>query len=199
VPRRVATQQLLPYLRANAQVPSEHDFLADNNYRLFDARGRELRGADVNWSAVTAQNFPYTIRQSPGCGNLLGNIIFPFANPYGVYLNAGPERQWFQRPNRALGHSCLQVENPMHLAAYLLGPDAARAVLPTEAECEAAPKPRSFFLKRSVPLHVRYATCAVVAGQLHFYADVYARDEGVRQQLFGRKQTKVAAAPVGRR
>lgn len=193
VPRRIATGQLLPYLQANAEAHSEHDFLTDNNYRLFDAQGRELRGADVDWSAVTAQNFAYTIRQSPGCGNLLGNVIFPFANPYGVYLNDGPDPQRFERPYRALGHSCLQLQNPMHLAAYLLGPDAARAALPTEAQCEAVPKPRSFFLKRPVPIYVRYATCAVVAGQLRFYADVYGRDEGVRQQLFGR-----AAARAGR-
>ena len=185
VPRRIATEQLLPYLQANAQVQSEHDFLADNNYRLFDVQGRELRGSDVDWSTVTAQNFAYTIRQSPGCGNLLGNVIFPFANPYGVYLNDGPDPQRFTRPYRALGHSCLQVQHPMQLAAYLLGPDAARAALPTEAQCEAAPKPRNFFLKRPVPLHVRYATCAVVAGKLRFYADVYGRDETLRQQLFG--------------
>ena len=73
----------------------------------------------------------------------------------------------------------------MHLAAYLLGPDAAHAALPTEAQCEAAPKPRNFFLKRPMPFHICYATCAVVAGQLRFYADIYGRDEGMRQQLFG--------------
>ena len=190
VPRRIATTQILPYLQANAQAHSEHDFLADNNYRLFDAQDRELHGADVNWAAVTAQNFPYTIRQSPGCGNLLGNVIFPFANPYGLYLNDGPDPQRFERTYRALGHSCLQVQNPMQLAAYLLGPDAAHAALPTEAQCEAAPKPRSFFLKRPVPLHVRYATCGVVSGQLRFYADIYGRDEGVRQQLFGRVKAR---------
>ena len=187
VPRRIATTQILPYLKANAAAHSEHNFLADNNYQLFDARGQEVAAAGVDWAAVTAQNFPYTIRQSPGCGNLLGNVIFPFANPYGVYLNDGPDPQRFEHAYRALGHSCLQVQNPMHLAAYLLGPDAAHAGLPSEAQCEADPKPRNFFLKRPVPLHVRYATCAVVAGQLRFYADVYGQDEALRRQLFGRR------------
>jgi murein L,D-transpeptidase YcbB/YkuD len=187
VPRRVATQQILPYLQANAHISSEHDFLADNNYRLYDAHGRAVNPADVRWEAVTAQNFPYTIRQSSGCGNLLGNIIFPFANPYGLYLNDGPEPKWFDQSYRALGHGSLQLQGPMRLAAYLLGPDAANAHLPTEAQCEAAPQPRSFYLRRPVPLHVRYATCAVVAGQLKFYADVYGQDEVLRRQLFGRR------------
>ena len=35
-PHRIATVQVLPYLQANAQVRSEHDFLADNNCRLFN-------------------------------------------------------------------------------------------------------------------------------------------------------------------
>ena len=140
----------------------------------------------MDWSAVTAQNFPYILRQGPGCGNLLGNVIFPFANPYGMCLNAGPESQWFERPYRALDRSCLLLQHPTQLAAYLLGLDAAGANLPTEAQCEAAPMPRSFFLKRPVPFHVRNATCAVVAGRLRFYADVYGQDERLSQQLFGR-------------
>ncbi|SFP89737.1 L,D-transpeptidase catalytic domain [Hymenobacter arizonensis] len=185
VPRRIATGQILPYLHASAHTPSEHDFLADNNYRLFDAHGHELRGADVDWSAVTAQNFPYTIRQSPGCGNLLGNVIFPFANPYGVYLNDGPDPQRFEQAYRALGRSCLQLQHPVQLATYLLGPDAARANLPTEAQCEMEPRPRHFFLKRPVALHVRYATCAVVGGRLRFYEDVYGQDKRLNQQLYG--------------
>ena len=138
---------------------------------------------------MTVQNFPYIISQGPGCGNLLGNVIFPFANPYGLYLNAGPEPQWFEQPYRALGRSCLLLQNPMQFAAYLLGPDAARADLPTESQCEAAPQPRSFFLKRPMPLHVRYATCAVVASRLCFYADVYGLDERLSRQLFGQGLT----------
>ena len=171
------------------RVHSEHDFLDDNNYRLFDAQGRPVDAITVDWAAVTAQNFPYTIRQGAGCGNLLGNVIFPFANPYGLYLNAGPEPQWFERQYRALGRSCLLLQNPMQFAAYLLGPDATRAGLPTEAQCEAAPQPRRFFLKRPVPLHVRYATCAVVAGRLRFCADVYGLDKRLSQQLLGQGLT----------
>ena len=74
----------------------------------------------------------------------------------------------------------------MQLAAYLLGADSTRAALPTEAECEAAPKSRSLTLRHPMPLHVAYATCAVVAGQLRFYPDVYGRDESLRRQIFGR-------------
>ncbi|MCC3155169.1 L,D-transpeptidase family protein [Hymenobacter sp. BT770] len=185
VPRSIATQQILPYLQANARAGSEHDFLAENNYTLYDAQGRPVNPATVNWLSVSEKNFPYTIRQNPGCGNLLGNIVFRFANPYGLYLSDATELKDFDRPYRALEKGCMHLERPMRLAALLLGRDSVQAALPTEAECELAPKPRSFYLRHPMPLHVRYATCAVVAGQLRFYPDVYGRDAILRRQLFG--------------
>ncbi|OGX85418.1 hypothetical protein BEN47_14990 [Hymenobacter lapidarius] len=186
VPHSIATKEILTHLRAGTRATSEHDFLADNNYTLYDVRGRRVDPATVNWQAVTARNFPYTIRQNPGCENALGNIIFRFANPYSVYLHSTSNTSDFRKPYRALGHGCLRMERPMQLAAYLLGADSTQAALPTEAECEAAPKSRSLTLRYPMPLHVAYATCAVVAGQLRFYPDVYKRDESLRRQLFGR-------------
>ncbi|MBH8556960.1 L,D-transpeptidase scaffold domain-containing protein [Hymenobacter negativus] len=183
VPRSVAVRHILPYLKVNARYSPEQDFLANNNYRLFDAQDRPVNPASVNWQAITAQNFPYTIRQSPGCGNLLGNIIFRFPNPYGLYLSDAPEPKRFARPYRALEEGCMNLERPVHLAAYLLGPDSTSAALPTEAQCEANPQPRTIFLKRPLPLHVRYATCAVEAGRLRFYPDVYGQDATLRRQL----------------
>ncbi|MGY3087279.1 murein L,D-transpeptidase YcbB/YkuD [Hymenobacter sp. UYAg731] len=198
VPRSVAVRHILPYLKANARYAPEQDFLANNNYRLYDAQGRPVNPASVNWLAITAQNFPYTIRQSPGCGNMLGNIIFRFPNPYGLYLSDAPEPKRFAHAYRALEEGCVNLERPMHLAAYLLGPDSTSAALPTEAQCEANPQPRTIFLKRPLPLHVRYATCAVVAGRLRFYPDVYGQDATLRQQLLNSLATAQRSALAGR-
>lgn len=183
VPRSVAVRHILPYLKANARYSPDQDFLANNNYRLFDAQGQPVNPATVNWPAITAQTFPYTIRQSAGCGNLLGNVIFRFPNPYGLYLNDAPDPRRFAHAYRALEAGCMNLERPMHLAAYLLGPDSTSAALPTESQCEASPQPRTIYLKRPLPLHVRYATCAVVAGRLHFFPDVYGQDAILRRQL----------------
>ncbi|GAB2871209.1 L,D-transpeptidase family protein [Hymenobacter ruber] len=196
VPRSVAVRHILPYLKVNARYSPEQDFLANNNYRLFDAQDRPVNPASVNWQAITAQNFPYTIRQSPGCGNLLGNIIFRFPNPYGLYLSDAPEPKRFAHPYRALEEGCMNLERPMHLAAYLLGPDSTSAALPTEAQCEANPQPRTIFLKRPLPLHVRYATCAVEAGRLRFYPDVYGQDATLRRQLLNMQKAAQRSMPA---
>ena len=69
------------------------------------------------------------------------------------------------------------------MAAYLLGSDSTCATLPTEAQCEANPLLHTIFLKHPLPLHVRYATGAVVASRLRFYPDVYGQDATLRRQL----------------
>lgn len=80
VPNSIANKEMLPHLRKATS------YLARNNCVLYDDRGRLLDANGTNWAAVTAQRFPYTIRQSAGCENALGNMVFRFANPYSVFL-----------------------------------------------------------------------------------------------------------------
>ena len=179
VPHSIATEEMLPRIKADAR------YFALNNLALYDDRGRLLDPYSINWVRVTAQQFPYTIRQSAGCENALGNIVFRFANPYSVYLHDTPERQFFAQPQRALSHGCIRLESPLQLAAYLLRREAHPVQLPNEAACARQPRPRDVRLHHPLALHIRYATCVAERGQLHFYADIYHRDEAVRLALFG--------------
>lgn len=179
VPRSIATREILPALKRDTRYLDRH------NMALYDRRGRQLDPARVAWARVTAQNFAYTIRQSPGCDCALGNIVFRFANPYSVYLHDTPVRQLFGLPDRALSHGCIRLEHPMALAAYLLGRKGNRMRLPTEEECARQPRARDIYLARPMTLYVRYATCAGENGRLRFFADVYRRDEPLRRALFG--------------
>ena len=187
VPYSIATKELLPRLRYSPRYAARH------NFAIYDARGQLVDAHDVDWWDVQPDRFYYTIRQNPGRGNALGSVIFRFANPYEVYLHATYETQDFKRPYRALGHGCMRMEQPMRLVAHLLGADSAQVLTPAPAGRAPAPQPRRLTLKRPMALHVRYATCAVVAGQLRFYPDVYKRDEELRRQLFGRAPVAVPA------
>ncbi|MBF9236877.1 L,D-transpeptidase family protein [Hymenobacter sp. BT683] len=179
VPYSIATEEILPKLRDNPRYAARH------NYSIYNAKGELIDPKKVDWWDVRKKKFNYTIRQNPGPGNALGSVIFRFRNPYEVFLHATYDTRDFKRPYRALGHGCMRMENPMSLVSYLMRDDSVQTKLPTEAELAAAPVPRRITLERAMPLHVRYATCAVVAGQLRFYADVYNKDEELRQQLFG--------------
>ena len=181
VPRSIAVKEMLPRL--------QHDpgYLARNNYALYDGRGRLLDPSGIKWALVSAQNFAYTVRQSAGCENALGNIVFRFANPYSVYVHDTPLRQVFAQPYRALSHGCIRLEQPMQLAAYLLRRGGQPVQLPTEAECARQPRPRDVPLRWPIALFVRYATCTAEGGRLRFLPDLYHRDEVIRRGLFGPK------------
>ncbi|MBD2715539.1 L,D-transpeptidase family protein [Microvirga sp. STR05] len=179
VPHSIATREILPHLKADA------GYLALNNYSLYDAQGRFVDARQINWQAITAKNFRYTVRQSAGCDNALGNIVFRFANPYSVYLHDTPVRQIFDRPDRALSHGCMRLQAPLSLAAYLMRREGRTVRLPTEAECARQTVSRTVYLRRPMPLHICYATCTAERGRLRFFADIYHRDEVLRRALFG--------------
>ncbi|GAB3639128.1 hypothetical protein GCM10027422_47190 [Hymenobacter arcticus] len=181
VPRSIAVKEMLPHLQRDP------GYLARNNYALYDGRGRLLDPSGINWARVSAQHFAYTVRQSAGCENALGNIVFRFANPYSVYVHDTPLRQVFAQPYRALSHGCIRLEQPLALAAYLLLRGGQPVQLPTEAECARQPRPRDVPLRRPIALFVRYATCSVEGGHLRFLPDLYHRDEVIRRGLFGPK------------
>ena len=178
VPQSIATKEILPHLKADP------GYLALNNYALYDSRGQQLDPQHIDWQRISPDNFRYSIRQSAGCENALGNIVFRFPNPYSVYLHDTPMRQFFERPSRAFSHGCMRLENPMQLAAYLLRREGQSVHLPSESECARQPRSQDVHLRRPMPLHVCYATCGVEEGKLRFYPDIYHQDAVLRQQLF---------------
>ncbi|SNC66517.1 L,D-transpeptidase catalytic domain [Hymenobacter gelipurpurascens] len=179
VPHSIAIKEILPRLQNDAS------YLERNNYALYNSRGQLQDPYRIRWEQVTAQNFPYSIRQSAGCDNALGNIVFRFANPYSVYLHDTPMRQFFQQPYRALSHGCMRLEHPLQLAAYLLRREGRTEKLPSEEACALQPRPRDVRLRRHSPLYVRYATCTAEKGQLRFLPDIYHQDAALRRRLFG--------------
>lgn len=179
VPRSIATKEMLRLIKKDA------GYFGRNNLTLYNTKGQLVDPLRVNWAAVTVTNFAYTIRQSAGCENSLGNIVFRFANPYSVYLHDTPARPLLASPVRALSHGCIRLEQPMALAAYLLRRGGQPVQLPSEEECANQPRPHDVRLARAMPIYIRYATCTAENGQLRFLPDIYQRDETLRRALFG--------------
>jgi len=193
-----AATQLLPYLRDNKRFASESSFLADNNYSIYDSLGRAINPDTVDWEALSAHHFPYTIRQAPGAGNPLGYLAFELAGATGTYLYGAAGPPAFDQPARAVEAGDVRLEQPLWLAAYLLGPiDPRQATLPSEAACAALTVSQYFRLRRPLPVHVRYATCAVVGGQVQFYPDIYGQDADLGRLLFGSRPPRLVAAGSG--
>ncbi|WP_022823656.1 L,D-transpeptidase family protein [Hymenobacter norwichensis] len=178
VPYSIAVNEILPELQHNP------GFLSDNNYFLLDYRGRRVNPWRVNWQRLTPQAFPYTIRQTAGRHNALGNMVFYFTNQHGIYLHDTPARALFREPKRARSHGCIRIEKPLDLATFLLKREAQQGALPDIHRNIASHERCRYDLAQGLPIRVRYYTCDVQNKQIRFYADIYCQDEAVATAFF---------------
>jgi murein L,D-transpeptidase YcbB/YkuD len=173
VPSTIATTELLPKLKRD---PS---YLARYKLRVFPSArldALEVDPATVNWSTITASNFPYVLRQDPGPRNALGRMKFMFLNKYNVYLHDTPAHPLFEETQRDFSHGCIRLQHPIDLAVYLLRDDPQwdrDAILAALDDAED----RSVALPEPMPIHLLYWTAwADPDGTIQFRRDIHDRD-----------------------
>jgi L,D-transpeptidase YcbB len=173
VPSNIATTELLPKLKRDPF------YLARYKLRVFPSSrldAQEVDPATVDWSMITAANFPYVLRQDPGPRNALGRMKFMFLNKYHVYLHDTPARPLFEETQRDFSHGCIRIQHPIELAVYLLRNDPrwSRDALLTaldDAEDRTVPLPEP------MPIHLLYWTAwADANGTIQFRRDIHDRD-----------------------
>jgi murein L,D-transpeptidase YcbB/YkuD len=180
VPRNLAVQDQLPLIRRDP------GHLARLKIRVFEGWGadtREIDPATIDWTQITANNFPYRLRQDPGPQNALGRVKFMFPNRFNVYLHDTPSRQLFAQASRDFSSGCIRIEHPIELAEYLLrdAPGWSRHAIERAAD---AGREKTVPLPRPIPVHLLYWTAWVDAdGTMHFRRDIYASDERLERAL----------------
>ncbi|HET8711407.1 MAG TPA: L,D-transpeptidase family protein, partial [Spongiibacteraceae bacterium] len=109
VPPTILRKDILPEVRKKI------GYLAKNNIRVFDTRGRELDPNTIDW------NNPgdIVLRQNAGDDAALGQVAIRFPNPYSVYLHDTPHRELFDDSQRAFSSGCIRVERPLELVELL--------------------------------------------------------------------------------
>jgi len=174
VPPTIAIQDKLPLIRRD---PS---YVARQNFKLFrdgESGATRVDPLSIDWSAVSARNFPYRLRQDPGPRNALGRVKFIFPNSYHVYLHDTPSRELFAKTERAFSSGCIRLEKPIELAEYLLRNDprwSRQKILATIARGAE----QVVHLPTTVPVHLLYWTAWVDAqGRINFRKDIYERDK----------------------
>jgi murein L,D-transpeptidase YcbB/YkuD len=186
VPRSIAVKDKLPQLKRNPHA------LSGQKIRIYNSAGQQINPSAVNWSAVSASNFNYQLRQDAGPRNALGGIKFMFPNPYNVYLHDTPSRELFSRNQRTYSSGCIRVSNPLDLAEYLLKHDSKwnKGAIKTAS---TSGKQRVVHLPKEVPVYLLYWTAWVDAdGLLNFRDDIYKRDKPLVRALYqdDRKSSK---------
>ncbi|MGM8361627.1 L,D-transpeptidase family protein [Flavobacterium sp. ARAG 55.4] len=124
------------------------------------------------------------IRQKPGPKNSLGLIKFLFPNSNDIYLHDTPAKSLFERETRAFSHGCIRLAKPKELAVEILkdNPDWTPEKI---EEAMNSGKETWYTLKRKIPVYIGYFTAWVDnENQIHFYDDIYKRDEKLASLLF---------------
>jgi len=173
VPRRLAVEDKLPQIR------EDPDFLRREGFKVFAGWSRdaeEVYPEYIDWHALSKNNFPYRLVQSPGSKNALGRVKFLFPNKYDIYLHDTPNRALFNRADRAYSSGCIRVEHPLTLAEYLLEGEHGWGRSRIDQALDTG-KERWITLRDPVPVHMLHWTAwRDPDGRVQFRGDLYGRD-----------------------
>jgi murein L,D-transpeptidase YcbB/YkuD len=178
VPSTIALDELIPKIRKDST------YLERFGMHLLTSGPdpQEVDPATVDWSTVSADSFPYRLRQEPGRLNALGRMKFMFPNRYDVYLHDTPSRALFSEAQRDFSHGCIRVEKPIDLAVYLMkksrwNRDAIESALDEGTE-------RTIYLPKPVSIHLLYWTAwADDDGTIQFRTDINGVDRALAGAL----------------
>jgi L,D-transpeptidase YcbB len=188
VPNGIKTKELLPRLK-KAAPQSIFDLFSGGGgggasvlkaYHLTAYRnGQVVDPNKVNWGKVDIRNYSFV--QPPGPKNPLGIVKFRFPNKHNVYMHDTIERELFAKSNRIYSHGCIRVQNPIKLAAVLIGEDKGWSA---EEVRRKSRRGGSVTLDQHIPVYVTYMTARVDDdGKLRTYGDVYGRDSRLAAKL----------------
>lgn len=178
VPYSISSTEMLPEAKKNPA------YFTRNKLKLL-RKGQEIDPFSVNWSKIKDKTFPYSVRQDPGAHNSLGIIKFEFHNPFGVYIHDTPNKNLFNTTVRAYSHGCVRCETPIDLAKMILFydenmqlPDSLDTLIQHQIH-------RTIPLKKTIPIQFDYITVGTTKnGNLHFYKDIYQKDDAFLQLMF---------------
>lgn len=179
VPFKIFRKELLPKILKNPA------FLENNHYAIYDSKGKYIEPITANFLNIKAHPEMYFLRQSAGCDNSLGLLVFRFPNIYDVYLHDTPEQKLFARSERHFSHGCVRVEQAEKLGRLLLINDGSQDKIYKLHNGMSKYIKQNIQLKQPVPIKITYLTCEVLDGKYITYQDIYNLDKSLEVALFG--------------
>ncbi|ODT05988.1 MAG: hypothetical protein ABS58_13560 [Mesorhizobium sp. SCN 65-20] len=180
VPQSIIVNEMLPRLR------SDPGYLDRAGYEVTDSSGRRIPSSAINWGQYGAK-VPYSVRQAPSEANALGELKILFPNKHAIYMHDTPQKDLFNRDNRAFSHGCIRLSDPRGMAAAVLGTTVDH-VAEKLKEGHSSEK-----VTRKIPVYVAYFTAwPELNGKVDYFADVYDRDARMKEAM---AKTDAARAP----
>jgi murein L,D-transpeptidase YcbB/YkuD len=185
VPRSIVLGEILPELRKRP------DYLRANRMELVGARGASAGDRVSPRVLARLERGELGVRQQPGPTNPLGLVKFVLPNAADVYLHGTPLTELFSRVRRDFSHGCIRVEQPVELADWVLGDQAAWPPDSIDAALRG-PQTTRAPLAHALPVAIFYTTTVVRPdGSIWFYDDLYSQDRALDEAL----QTRTPLPP----
>ena len=163
VPESIIRKEMLPRL------VNDPGYLERQDIQVVGTSGDVVDAEGVDWgdeAAVARLHF----RQEPGPKNALGLVKFVFPNPFDVYMHDTPTDSLFNKPQRALSHGCIRLEDPVALAKYVLRDRPEWTPEKISAAMDAGHE-QGVPLKEHIPVHIGYFTAWVNSDASVMYTD----------------------------
>lgn len=110
----------------------------------------------------------YTIVQTPGDGNMLGQALFMLDNEHNVYMHDTNSRHLFDSTRRNFSLGCIRVQEWLDIAAWALGRTTSQIMGEVNSGTMTFNQ-----LPTNIPVFVVYWPADVVDGKVVFYDDIY--------------------------
>jgi len=179
IPQKILVNEIIPKALKNV------DYMENSHFSIYDRAGNYIRANKTNLLQVKRNPQLYYARQSNGCDNALGQLVFRFQNEYDIYLHDTPEQQFFKRDVRTFSHSCIRVERAQELAGLLLKYDDNSSKIAVLDRAMKSHLTKNITFRKPVPIKIVYLTCEVTDGVLIDYKDVYNLDKRLEMALYG--------------
>jgi murein L,D-transpeptidase YcbB/YkuD len=181
VPQSIIVNEMLPRLLRDP------GYLDRAGYEVTDAKGKRVSSSSVNWGAY-GNKIPYGVRQSPSEANALGALKILFPNKHAIYMHDTPQKQFFDRDNRALSHGCIRLQDPRGMAAAVLGKSR------DYVDAKIAAGHSTEKVEGKIPVYIAYFTAwPTPAGTVEYFSDVYDRDSHLKTAI---ELTEAARSPT---
>jgi L,D-transpeptidase YcbB len=172
VPIIVMREDILPKVLRDRNYLSRHGYEIIENYqskKVIDANS-------INWKLITADNFPYKLRQKPGPNNALGAYKFNTPNNNAIYLHDTPLKYLFYQQDRAFSSGCIRIQKA-HQFAQLLIKKSGYSFRDYEKHHYSS-ETSMLSVKEKIKVYVIYETVWVDQfGSTQFRNDIYQYDQ----------------------
>ena len=183
ITQQIFVNELLP------KAKHDSDFFENNHYAVYDRLNRYIKINHKTLAQIEKSPNLYYARQSFGCDNAMGQLVFHFQNMYDIYLHDTPEQQMFDDNERSFSHTCVRVEKAWQLANLIIGYDGDASKILLLKKAVDKKLTRNISLRKPVPIRITYLTCEVKEGQVTTYKDIYDMDKSLELALYHNNET----------